>query len=502
MSAQPCATPKYVRRRPELTPCYQVLQGHLNTFMAERQAENRPLPDYVVAEFEAYLRCGILAHGFLRLQCGDCKKEHVVAFSCKKRGFCPSCCGKRMAEAAAHLEEHVLPRVAYRQFVVSFPIPLRYWLQTNRKLFSKVHSLVITELHRYYREKAAGLGIKDSTPGSIAFTQRWGSALNLNPHLHVLCPDGVYTRVRGLARFRNIDPITDQEVATLVECIALRVMGYLQKKGFIDKDGDIVVNPTLDELFQDSETLSLATSCSIAGKIAFGPNAGRYVTRIGSGFGYWEEIPLAKGSRCYSIHGFSLHANTAVATLQRDRLAKLIEYIARGPLANERLEITDDGKVKLRLKSQWADGTTHLLFSPTEFIEKLSALIPPPRSHLVRWGGVFAPNSPYRKEITLKPEVKKGFQFEETEGGKTYKNRTWSKMLARVFKIDVMVCPDCGGHMRALCSIKDPFSIRRYLQHLNIAYEPPPRAPPRYSWGSFDFEQPQVDEQEPVIHLD
>jgi len=89
-----------------------------------------------------------------------------------------------------------------------------------------------------------------------------------------------------------------------------------------------------------------------------------------------------------------------VATLQRDRLAKLIEYIARGPLSNERLEITDDGKVKLRLKTEWADGTTHLLFSPTEFIEKLSALIPPPRSHLVRWGGVFAPNSPYRKEIT------------------------------------------------------------------------------------------------------
>ena len=109
---------------------------------------------------------------------------------------------------------------------------------------------------------------------------------------------------------------------------------------------------------------------------------------------------MAKGSRCYSIHGFSLHANTAVATLQRDRLAKLIEYIARGPLSNERLEITDDGKVKLRLKTEWADGTTHLLFSPTEFIEKLSALIPPPRSHLVRWGGVFAPNSPYRKEIT------------------------------------------------------------------------------------------------------
>jgi len=75
-------------------------------------------------------------------------------------------------------------------------------------------------------------------------------------------------------------------------------------------------------------------------------------------------------------------------------------------------------------------------------------------------------------------------------------------MLARVFKIDVMVCPDCGGAMRALSSIKDPFSIRRYLQYLNIDYDPPPRAPPRWAQESFDFDQPQDEEHEPVIHLD
>jgi hypothetical protein len=54
-----------------------------------------------------------------------------------------------------------------------------------------------------------------------------------------------------------------------------------------------------------------------------------------------------------------------------------------------------DGKVLLHLKSPWADGTTHLLFTPSEFIKKLVALIPPPRSHLARWAGVLAPNSPY-----------------------------------------------------------------------------------------------------------
>src|SRR5690606_34903800 len=98
---------------------------------------------YVLEEFEAYLKCGILAHGFIRLKCQDCEDEKIVAFSCKKRGFCPSCCAKRKAETAAHMIDNVLPIVPYRQFVVTFPIPLRYWLQSNRKLYAKVHKLMI-----------------------------------------------------------------------------------------------------------------------------------------------------------------------------------------------------------------------------------------------------------------------------------------------------------------------------------------------------------------------
>ena len=80
----------YARRQPELTPCFKIVQGSLNTFIAERSAEGRPLPGYVVKEFDAYLKCGILAYGFLRIVCKDCSEEKIVAFSCKKRGFCPS----------------------------------------------------------------------------------------------------------------------------------------------------------------------------------------------------------------------------------------------------------------------------------------------------------------------------------------------------------------------------------------------------------------------------
>ncbi len=87
---------------------------------------DRPASVCVKDEFDAFLECRILAHGFLRVRCGDCAHEKLLAFSCKRRGFCPACGARRMAETAAHLVEQVIPHVPVRQWVVSFPIPLRH----------------------------------------------------------------------------------------------------------------------------------------------------------------------------------------------------------------------------------------------------------------------------------------------------------------------------------------------------------------------------------------
>ncbi len=76
------------------------------------------------------------------------------------------------------------------------------------------------------------------------------------------------------------------------------------RAGLLNKDGEVVTNPDCDEMFRDHEALAAASSASIAGKIAFGPNAGRHVTKVGSGFGYYEETPLAKGRLLYSVNGF------------------------------------------------------------------------------------------------------------------------------------------------------------------------------------------------------
>ena len=134
----------YVPRAPSTTVLYHVVADHLETFLASLDADPdaRGLPVYVQREFYDYLQCGILAHGFLRLGCDTCTHEMLLAFSCKRRGFCPSCAGRRMAQTAAHLVAQVLPWVPTRQWVVSVPIPLRYWMASSQDFTATVHTAI------------------------------------------------------------------------------------------------------------------------------------------------------------------------------------------------------------------------------------------------------------------------------------------------------------------------------------------------------------------------
>src|SRR5712691_8246633 len=115
------AVATYEPRDPSHTVLYKVIADHLETFLASLDADPdaKGLPAYVERAFYDYLQCGILAHGFLRLGCDTCKHEMLLAFSCKRRGFCPSCAGRHMAQTAAHLVERVIPWVPTLQWVVS-----------------------------------------------------------------------------------------------------------------------------------------------------------------------------------------------------------------------------------------------------------------------------------------------------------------------------------------------------------------------------------------------
>jgi hypothetical protein len=103
----------YRRHRPEETVLYDVVEQHADAFFEGQEERGSGLPRFVREEFEAYLTCGRLERGFIRAKCTGCRHEHRVAFSCKRRGWCPSCASRRMAESGAHLVDNVLPKAPH-----------------------------------------------------------------------------------------------------------------------------------------------------------------------------------------------------------------------------------------------------------------------------------------------------------------------------------------------------------------------------------------------------
>jgi len=123
---------RYQRHKPENTPLYPIVEQHRPALRDELQHHESSVPRFVLAEFQDYLRCGRLQYGFVRMKCNGCRHEHLVASSCKRRGFCPSCGARRMIETSAHLVDHALPELPARQWVLSFPWPLSLLFAVRR----------------------------------------------------------------------------------------------------------------------------------------------------------------------------------------------------------------------------------------------------------------------------------------------------------------------------------------------------------------------------------
>jgi hypothetical protein len=147
--------PGYERHRPEQTVLYRVVEQHWPAFRG-RADEAGGLPRFVVREMEEFLRCGRPEFGCLRLGCDESGFERLVAWSCKTRGFCPSCLGRRMNDLACHLVERVIPEVPVRQWVCSLPFRLRYLCGYDRKLCADVLGAFVGELRRSFYATADG----------------------------------------------------------------------------------------------------------------------------------------------------------------------------------------------------------------------------------------------------------------------------------------------------------------------------------------------------------
>jgi hypothetical protein len=165
---------------------------------------------------------------------------------------------------------------------------------------------------------------------------------------------------------------------------------------------------------------------------------------------------------------------------------QLMRYTARGAVSLERLTADDHGDLVYRFTHSWSDGTTGIRLAPLELLEKLAALVPLPRVHLVRYGGCLTPHSHLRGAIRPTPR-QQGMDGEEAKPGTPY--WPWARLLGHVFGLEMATCPFCRhGALRIIAVITQESVIPRILQHLQLASVPPPLAPARGRQEIFAFD--------------
>ena len=385
-----------------------------------------------------------------------------------------------MIETSANLVDHVIPDVPVRQWVLSFPWPLRLLFASRPDALSRCLAVITRAIETGLIQQAGLTRASRARTGVVTLIQRFGSALNLNVHLHMIIPDGVYTMERNQPRFHRVNAPDRQHLEKLLNRIIARVMRRLVKDGLLIQGQE---QPWLD--FQKTDTLDTLNAASTRYRVAIGPGAGgRTLTLKNPGLVRSNTQP-----KPFTVDrdGFSLNVAVACQPHQRQRLERLCRYVTRPAICLERLSTDAGGKVIYELKHPFRDGTTHILFTAEDFLARLAALVPRPRANLTRYHGVFAPNSPFRRAVvpgSANPAHKKRKKpttpapaEESVDRDSPTAPLTWAERLKRVFDIDISVCPLCGGTLRVIADVTDPDVIQRILVHLK--QRAPPAATPR-----------------------
>jgi hypothetical protein len=318
---------------------------------------------------------------------------------------------------------------------VKFSFQLRFLYASRPELMGKVLGIVYHAIASHLIKKA-GLTQKTTQTVSVTLIQRFGSALNLNVHFHMLILDGIYTKNKlGLIRFKRTIAPNQQELAILVHLISHRVVRYLERQGIPERDEE---SSYLQLDGMDNDPMQPLIKCSVNYRIAVGPQQGRKVLTL-------QTLPAVEADDRYAQvakeAGVCLHAGVAAQAWERDKLERLCRYISRPAVSEKRLSLTSAGNIRYQLKTPYRDGTTHVIFEPLDFISKLASLVPKPKVNLTRFHGVFVgmphhPNSKYR--LTLTPAKReKGKQRGDLKEDKAPDERrmamTWAQRLKRVF---------------------------------------------------------------------
>ena len=478
-----------------------MVREHLETFLATvREERGKDLPRYVEEELRRYLRCGILAHGFLRVACPRCRQEIVVAYSCKCRGACPSCSARRMCGTGAHLVDHVLPDTAMRQWVLTAPFEVRRVMALRAEALSACNRIFVEEIARW---RKASVGLAGAEVGSVTFVQRFNATLGCFVHFHVVAPDGVFTRAAdGAVLFHVGRAPSPDAIADVAGRVATRMTTWLRRRKFLDER-------PLQERSNEAPDVSPLEACMQLS--LFG---GTFARMGGSAANDLEdEHPRGAKSRWTAeVDGFNVHAGVAVEAADRHGLERLCRYGARPPFSLERLSLLPDGRVAYLLKKPRKNGATHLVMTPVQCLARIAAILPPPRFPLVRFAGVLGPSSSWRSAVVaMRPSVTSGAELPSPKTTKAkskkvtgvgstalaaprdetppspggpptslgagvltpcYARIDWATLLRRIYLDDVLACP-CGGRRYVVAEINERDAIVAILTHLGLDPDPP-----------------------------
>ncbi len=351
-------------------------------------------------------------------------------------------------KTAAHLVDHVFPPLPVRQWVLSLPKRLRYFLQRKPAAVNAVLHIFLRTIEAALRAHSPGAGPR-ARLGAASFLHRFGSALNPHMHFHCCVFDGLFEAEPdsdGQVRFSEAVGLSAQAVAAVQAQVRRRVLRWFVRRGWL------------------------------------------------------SEEDRREMQRWAHSGGFSVDAAVRIEAWDRAGLERLLRYCARPPFALERLQAIGADRLVYHLPKPGPEGRPDLILTPLELIDRLAALIPPPRLHRHRYHGVLAPNAPLRAAVTAlardtaatpdQPAVA------EPVGGEQHRRSParylWAMLIARIYETFPLSCPQCGTEMRLIAFVTDTASVTRILEHIGEPPKPPVLSPARGPPTGETFDQSPV----------
>jgi len=359
---------------------------------------------YIKEVMLRFLDCGDLHQGFARIRCHDCGHEYLLAFSCKRRHFCPTCHQKRVVEFGEWLCTDVLKSVPHRQWVFSIPKRLRPWFSHDRKLLAGLSKCVWKILGQYLQHSVP---YEDAVAGGVVAVQTFGDFQNFNPHTHIIATDGCFYGDGQFMTANRPDPqalesLFRQEVFKLLKAHGLPDLVIENMMGWHHSGFSVYCGPAI-----------------WPGHDAGMENLARYIIR---------------------------------AAFSQERMT----YIPATASA--------DGEAKVIYQSR--DGRERKVFPALDWLAQLTTHIPNRKEHMVRYYGYYS-NKSRGQRIKAGLEDAAVNILDPVRSDRASR-KSWARLIQKIYEVNPLLCPKCRGQMKIISFIEETAVIKQILQHLGL----------------------------------